>query len=48
MIRAGGVPSDLWAVTRVYMPPHGGIEHAYIESIAGIAGFPKNGVVHEL
>ena len=35
MIRAGGVPSGLWEVTRVYMPWYGGIEHACIKSLAG-------------
>jgi hypothetical protein len=35
LIRAGGVTSDLWEVTWVYMPPYGGIEHACIKSIAG-------------
>jgi hypothetical protein len=35
MIRAGGVTSDLWEVTRVYMPWYGGIEHACIKSIVG-------------
>ena len=35
MIRAGGVPSDLWEVTRVYLPWYSGIEHACIKSIAG-------------
>jgi hypothetical protein len=35
MIRAGGVTSDLWEVTRVYMPWYGGIEHACIKSVAG-------------
>ena len=35
IVRAGGVPSHLWEVTRVYMPWYGGIEHACIKSLAG-------------
>lgn len=35
MIRVGGVTSDLWEVTRVYVPWYGGIEHACIKSITG-------------
>ena len=35
IVAPGGVPAGLWEVTRVYMPWHGGIEHACIKSIAG-------------
>ncbi len=35
IVRAGGVPSHLWEVTRVYVPWYGGVEHACIKSLAG-------------
>ena len=35
IVAPGGVPSGIWEVTRVYMPWHGGIEHACIKSVAG-------------
>jgi hypothetical protein len=33
IVGAGGVPSAIWEVTRVFMPWYGGLEHACIKSI---------------
>jgi hypothetical protein len=38
IVRAGGLPSAVWEVTRVYVPWLGGFEHACIKSVDGLAG----------
>jgi hypothetical protein len=35
IVRAGGVRSAVWEVTRVFMPWQGGFEHACIKDIDG-------------
>jgi hypothetical protein len=37
IVGAGGLPSSLWEVTRVYLPWQGGLEHACIKSITGLS-----------
>jgi hypothetical protein len=37
IVAAGGVPSHLWEVMRVYMPWYGGLEHARLKSVDGSA-----------
>jgi hypothetical protein len=36
VVRADGVPSALWEVTRVFTPWHGGFEHACIKGVDGL------------
>jgi hypothetical protein len=38
IVRAGGVLSTLWEVTKVYLPWEGGFEHACLKSVDGLSG----------
>jgi hypothetical protein len=37
IIRAGGAPSTLWEVTKVYLPWQGGFEHACLKRVDGLS-----------
>ena len=37
IVRAGGAPSTVWEVVRIYQPWQGGFEHACLKSVDGTA-----------
>ena len=37
VVRAGGAPSTVWEVVRIYRPWPGGFEHACLKSVDGSA-----------